>query len=174
MNTKLICTMVLAAATMGTVLHAQAYSDSDKAFLDKASQGNVAEVELGKLAEAKSDNARVKAFGAKMVHDHTMLAEKMKLYVEQAGLHPGDSLNSEHQALYDKLNGLSGEEFNKEYVAAMDKAHHEDLQMFKDEIASTHNPRLKMAVESGEKVIVQHVEIIDGIDKKMGMTPAGE
>lgn len=162
-----------AVALLLAGLPALAQSHSDKEFLDKSSQGNVTEVELAKLALQKSHNSQVRAFAQRMIHDHEMLARNMKPFVEHAGLQPSTSMNEEHQHVYDKLKGLSGAEFDKEYVEDMDKDHHEDLKMFQDEVNSTQDARLKAAVESGEKVIAEHTRMIDGISRKMGMTPAG-
>ena len=39
---------------------------TDKAFVEKAAMGGVAEVELGKLAQQKAANDQVKQFGARM------------------------------------------------------------------------------------------------------------
>jgi predicted outer membrane protein len=45
------------------VARAQGLSAPEKAFVEKAAKGNLAEVELGKLASQKSNDAQVKAFG---------------------------------------------------------------------------------------------------------------
>ena len=172
MNSRLLCSVVLSAGLFRCI-SAQAQSGSDKTFLEKSSQGNVAEVELGKLALQKTHNPSVRAFAQKMIRDHETLAEKMKPFVESAGLTPSTSLNGEHQALYDKLNGLSGAEFDREYVTAMDKDHHQDLAQFRSELSSTQDPKLKAAVGSGEKVIAEHTRMIDNLSRKMGITPAG-
>ena len=42
----------------------------DLAFMNDAAPGGMAEVELGKMAAGKAQNAEVKAFGQKMVDDH--------------------------------------------------------------------------------------------------------
>lgn len=145
------------------------YSSSDKKFLTTDSQGNVAEVELAKLALKKTSNADVTQFARKMIHDHEALANKMKPFVDRAGVQPSSSLDTTHQRLYNKLNGLSGAEFDKEYVTAMDKDHHEDLNDFKKEVSSTKNADLKDAVEAGERVIQEHTAMVDGLSKKMNL-----
>jgi putative membrane protein len=154
-------------------LPAFAQSHSDKEFLEKSSQGNVAEVELAKLALEKSHNAQVRGFAQRMIHDHEMLARQMKPFVMQAGVQPSTSLDTEHQHLYNELKNLSGPEFDKQYVEAMDKDHHQDLKEFQDEVSSTQDMKLKQAVASGEKVIAEHTRMIDEISRKMGMNPTG-
>lgn len=162
----------VAAVTLCSAM-VQAQSHDDKEFLEQSSQGNVAEVELAKLALSKTSNPQIKMFAKKMIHDHEMLARNMKPFLVNAGVQPSTSLNSEHQALYNKLKELNGDEFNKEYVEDMDKDHHKDLEAFQKEIASTQDASLKAAVEKGETVIAQHTRMIDGISKGMGMQPAG-
>ena len=157
---------VVVLALAGT---AMAQSHSDRSFMEKASQGNVAEVELGKLALKKSTNPDVRAFAEHMIKDHTMLGKKMAPLMTEAGLKPSVSLNTEHQHLYDKLNGLSGAEFDKEYIKAMDEDHHEDLKDFQDEANSTQVAQIKTTVSAGEKVIAQHTQMADDLSKKMGL-----
>ncbi len=162
------CAVVLIALA-GT---AAAQSHSDKSFMETASQGNVTEVELGKLALKKSQNPDVRAFAEKMIKDHQTLGKKMAPLMAQAGLKPSISMNTEHQHLYNKLSGLSGAEFDKQYAEAMDKDHHEDLKDFRDEINSTQIPEIKTTVIEGEKVIAEHTKMADDLAQKMGMPVA--
>src|SRR5260370_11048885 len=46
---------------------------ADQAFVRKALEGGAAEVQLGRLAQQKSQSDDVKQFGQKMVEDHTEL-----------------------------------------------------------------------------------------------------
>lgn len=163
---KIVWTAVVALALAGSAL---AQSHSDKEFMEKASQGNVTEVEMAKLALKKSQNADVRAFATRMIHDHQMLGKKMAPLMAEAGLKTSISMNTEHQHLYNKLNGLSGADFDKEYVKAMDEDHHEDLKDFRDEVNSTTVPQIKTTVIAGEKVIAEHTQMIDDLSKKLGV-----
>jgi len=142
----------------------------DKTFLQKASQGGMAEIQLGQLASQKASNPKVKAFGQKMVTDHTMLNNELKPFADQDGLTPPTSLDPEDQSEYDKLNGLSGSDFDKEYISFMMKDHDKDLADFKKEVASTQDPKLKVTVEKAEKVIAQHHRLADRLGNSMGVT----
>lgn len=158
---------VLGIALVGT---AAAQSHSDKEFLEKSSQGNVTEVETAKLALKKSQNPEVRSFAQRMIKDHQTLGKKMAPFIAQAGLKPSYSLNTEHQHLYNELNEASGQDFDHKYVEAMVKDHHEDLKEFHDEANSTNDPKLKVAVASGEQVIAEHTQMIEGIAQKMGVS----
>ena len=145
----------------------------DKTFLKEASQGGMSEVQFGQLAATKGSDEKVKAFGQKMVTDHTMLNNDLKPFADKAGVPPPAGLKPEDQAEFDKLNGLAGEAFDKEYVSFMMKDHEQDLKDFRSEVASTGDPELKAAVQRGERVIAQHHRMIGRIGASMGIGTAG-
>jgi putative membrane protein len=72
------------------------------------------------------------------------------------------SAPSKHaQEEYEKLNRLSGADFDREYLAYMQKDHHKDLAEFRQEEATVTDPTLKDAVIRGEHMIAQHTHIVD-------------
>ena len=142
----------------------------DKVFLRKASEGGLAEVKLGELASTKGNSKEVKDFGSQMVTDHTKLNEEMKPIAMQFGVMPPQHLNKMDQAEWDKLNGMSGDDFDKEYITFMQKDHHNDLREFRTESNATQNEELKTAVEKGTKVIYHHTMMVDKIAKEMGIS----
>ncbi len=141
----------------------------DKIFLRKAAEGGMAEVQLGQLASEKASSQEVKDFGAKMVTDHTDLNNEMKPIAESMGVMLPKKLGQKDQAEYDKLNGLSGNDFDTEYLTYMVKDHHDDLREFRMELASTTDPTLKTAVEKGAKVIREHAHMLDSLAKSKGV-----
>jgi putative membrane protein len=146
----------------------------DKMFLQKASEGGMAEVQLGQLAAQKGSSAEVKQFGQKMVEDHTRLNEQMKPIADALGVNAPKHLNKVDQAEYDKLSSLSGDAFDQEYITDMVKDHRKDLHEFRREETATSNPDLKQAVGQAEQVISQHLSMIQGIAQQKGIqVPAG-
>lgn len=145
----------------------------DKMFLRKAAEGGMAEVQLGQLAAQKASNDDVKKFGQQMVDDHTALNNDMKPFADNLGVMTPKQLSKKDQAEYDKLNGLSGADFDKEYLTYMTKDHHKDLQEFRSEAASTSDQSLKQAVMKGEKVIAMHARMVHKLDASNGVTAGG-
>ena len=141
----------------------------DKIFLRKAAQGGLAEVQLGQLASQKGNTREVKDFGAKMVTDHTELNDQMKPIADSLGVMLPKKLNSADQAELAKLNGLSGNDFDNEYLAYMVKDHHTDLREFRMEAATTSDPTLKTAVDKGAKVIHEHMRMVDDLARARGI-----
>jgi putative membrane protein len=148
-------------------------SMKDKMFVRKVAEGGMAEVQFGQLAAEKGSSQDVKDLGQKMVTDHTALNSDMAPIAQSMGVAVPKKLNKQHQADYDKLNGLSGEEFDKAYITAMVKDHHKDLREFQDEATSTTDPALKAAAEKGVKMISEHTMVVDKIAKDKGISMPG-
>jgi putative membrane protein len=111
------------------------------------------EIKLSELAETKASSPQVKAFAKKMVTDHTKLEMQMKPFAIQWNVTPPTELDSDHQAVYDRLKGLSGSEFDKAYMAAMVQDHHKALDAFTMEAQSTQDAKFKAAVLKGKTVV---------------------
>ena len=141
----------------------------DKMFLRKAAAGGLAEVELGQLASKKAQSPDVKAFAEKMVADHTAINEQMKVLADAMSVPFPKKMNKEDQAEYDKLNSLSGPDFDTEYITFMVKDHHKDLREFHEEAQYASDPNLKEAVMKAGRVIHQHTKMVDKIAKDKGI-----
>ncbi len=116
---------------------------SDRKFMDKAAQGGMAEVELGQLAEQNGQSAEVKAFGKRMVHDHSKANDQLKQLASQKGVSLPTSLDAKDQATKDKLSKLQGAAFDKAYMKDMVADHEHDVAEFKHESMAAHDPDLK-------------------------------
>ena len=140
-------------------------SAADQKFANEAMEGGMAEVQLGQLATQKASADDVKQFGQKMVDDHTKLNNQMTQLAPSIGVTPPTQLSAKDQALATRLQGLSGDQFDKAYIQAMVSDHKKDLHEFKKEVATTQNPQLKDAVQQGETVIQGHLEMVQQLAK---------
>ncbi len=146
----------------------------DRMFLQQAAEGGIAEVQLGQLAAQKGASDEVKSFGQKMVDDHGKLNTQIASLADSLGVMLPKRMNKTDQAEYDKLNSLSGDDFDKEYIAAMVKDHHSDLHNFRVEANSTTDNTLRQTVTDAAHLIHEHMVMIDKIARSKGIeTPAG-
>ena len=141
----------------------------DKIFLRKVSERGMAQVQLGQLASQKASGSDVKKLGQTMVDDHTALNSELSPLIEEMGLKPPQKMNKMDQAEFDKLNGLGGTDFDKEYLAFETQDHRKDLREFKREQTSTTDPALKDAAAQGEKMIAGHLRLIEKLDAAHGV-----
>ena len=105
-------------------------SNSDRLFLSKAAQGGLMEVTAGKLAEQRGSDPAVKAYGQKMVADHTAANEKLKSLADSKQMPLPSAVSAEERTSLDKLETLNGAEFDRSYAQMMVKDHTEDVNEF--------------------------------------------
>lgn len=148
----------------GTAPTGQDYAE--KAFVTKALEGGDAEVQLGQLAQQKSQSNDVKQFAQKMVSDHSQMADKwFKPVAQQLGVSEPKGPSKKDKKEIAKLQGMSGEDFDREYITMMVKDHQQDLKDFKDEAQVAQDPSLKQVAEQGSNIISQHLQLIEQIAK---------
>jgi putative membrane protein len=141
----------------------------DKMFLRRSAEGGIAEVKLGQLAADKASSDDVKAFGKKMVDDHTRINNDIAQVADSMGVMLPKSMNKDDQAEYDKIAKLTGNDFDIEYLTYMVKDHHQDLRAFRIEAASPTDPALHEAVVKAESVIHDHKVMVDKLAHTKGV-----
>ncbi len=137
----------------------------DKAFLKKALEGNMAEVQMGQLALQKSSDDQVKQFAQRMVDDHGKMLEQLKPVAQQMGVKVPEGPSKGQMKSMDKMKGLSGDAFDQAYIKSMVKDHKNDDSEFKQEAQSTQNPQLKQMVMQSDQIIQSHLQQIEQIAK---------
>jgi len=144
----------------------------DKAFVKKALEGNMAEIEMGKLALQKSNDDQVKQFAQHMVDDHGKMLDELKPAAEQMGVKAPEGPSKGQMKSMDKMKALSGDAFDQAYIKNMVKDHKTDDSDFKLEAQSTQNPQLKQMVMQSDQTIESHLQQIQQIAKSKGTQKA--
>jgi len=165
---KVLCCAMFAGAAAFLPAHANAApTDADKEFLAKAAQSDVNEYKLSQLAVQKTSNPDVKAFAEKMVDEHMKMTLAMKPFVTAWGLTAPVDLDENHKKDYAKLNGMSGADFDKEYMSLMVSDHSKGLDLFTDEAKDTKDPKFKAAVLKGKTMVAAHKNMAYDLKKKL-------
>jgi putative membrane protein len=122
-----------AATDMAVLPTETATPDSHAAH---AMKGDNSEVKLGKLAAKQGGSAGVREFGDMLVADHGKAKVKVAALARGMNVPTTEETKAEADAEYAKLQGLSGDAFDKEFVAYMVEDHKKDIAKFKDEANS--------------------------------------
>jgi putative membrane protein len=153
-----LCPVVTALLlSSGFARAGDSFSDQDKAFFAKVSQGGMYEVELGKLAQDKAVAQDVKDSGNTEMHDHMQVGDKLKAIVEANGMQFPSSLNAEFQARLDKMSALPADHFDAAYLDDMKKIHVADGAAFKKEATEGSNPDLKAFAGETYRIVQRHL-----------------
>ncbi len=163
MTERVILVMFTAGAILAPINPCFAQQEAkvpaaDKQFMMKAAQGGLGEVALGELAQSHGSSAGVKAFGQRMVTDHTKANAKLMQVAAKEGVTLPATPGPEEQATKARLSRLSGAAFDKAYVTDMVEDHVKDVADFQKEaktgkssavkaFAATTLPTLKMHLQ---------------------------
>lgn len=129
---------------------------ASKSFIKDAIEGDIAEVDVGKLAQEKGQSQGVKDFGAMLIKDHSEHKAKAEEAASQLGVKPPTSSSMAEKATYAKLKLLSGTSFDNAFAKAMVKDHQQDIKEFQKESAKS-DPAGKLAQET-LPVLHKHLE----------------
>jgi putative membrane protein len=132
-----------------------------------AAQSDQNEIALSQLAQQKATNPAVKAFAEKMVTEHTKMTKSMKPFADSWDLTPPSGPDADHQKELDKLNGLSGADFDKEYISQMVTDHSKALSAFATEANDTKDVKFRAAVIKGKTMVAAHKNMAYDLKKKL-------
>lgn len=155
------------ASAVNTVSNAVTGKPTEEDFWNKAAEGGLAEVELSKVAQTKAQNADVKKFAQKMVADHSKANEELKALAGKFKVTLPAELNSTHKSALEKLNSLSGADFDKAYVDAMVKDHDDAVSLFQTEADGGTTEELKAFAAKALPTLKSHQTMIKDIQGKL-------
>lgn len=165
-------TQMGASATAATASGTAKLTAADrKAIMDMA-MSNMAEVEMGKMAQSKSQNADVKAFGQKMVDDHGKALTEVQTLAQSKGVTLPTELDAKHKALAAKLEKANGDAFDKAYTKQGGVAAHKDtLAKLQKASKAAKDADVKGQVDKMIPVVQEHLKHAEQVASgKMGST----
>jgi putative membrane protein len=123
-------TLALGAHAAGSLPH------GDAKFLQEAAAGNLAEIDLGKLAQQKAMHQEVKDFGKRMAEDHSKAYDELKAVASANGVTIATEPDKKAQKEHAKLDKLSGGDFDRAYMKGMVSDHRHDVHEFTEHARS--------------------------------------
>ena len=144
-------------------------SAQDQSFFDQAAEGGMAEVEAGQLAHEKGSSNDVKNFATMMVKDHTEANDKLKTIASTHSVTLPTALSPMHQEMKTKLSGLSGKDFDKEYIRGQIQDHETTVALLRTESESGQNADAKAFASETLPTVEAHLKKAQDIGKKLGV-----
>jgi len=144
-----------------------ALSAADRTFMNKACQGGMAEVEMGKLAKDHGENQAVKDFGQRMVDDHTKAGDELKKLASDKGITLPSEMTAADKATYNRLSKLNGAAFDKAYMRDMVTDHRKDVSEFQRESTSAHDADVKSWASKTLPTLQDHLKQAEDTNRKV-------
>lgn len=123
------------AAALATLLSPLALSANmhGSAFMQKAIEGNLAEIKVGQLAQQKGTTDGVRHLGAVLEQDHSKADQEAMSAASSVGVTPPTEPSAKERAEYQRLASLSGARFDRAFVKDMVKDHEKDIATYRRE-----------------------------------------
>ncbi len=169
------CATFLGGALLlgSAAVFAQGAAPNDAQIAHIVVTANQVDIDAGKLAESRGSNREVKAFGRRMVTDHSGVNKQATALVKKLGVKPEDnptsqSLKQGGEENLKNLKGLKGAAFDKAYIEH-EVAYHQQVLDAVDKtlIPNAKNPELKDLLEKTRPAFVAHLDHAKQIQAKL-------
>jgi putative membrane protein len=140
---------------------------ADASAMKKLAGANLAEIEAGKLAASRAQNAEVKKFGQHMVDEHSKMLDDLKKLADAKGVKLPDSPAATEKGELKKLEALSPERFDQAYMDHMVKDHQKDVKETDKIISKAKDADFKQAVQDANAKIKEHLQMAEQVDQSV-------
>jgi putative membrane protein len=156
----------LASFAGALLLTSTAYASSSTSFMEDAVQGNLAEVQVGELAQKSGSAQGVKDFGRMLATDHKMSNDKAKVLATKVGATVPSEPKKDAKDEYDKLTKLNGAAFDKEFVSHMVDDHKKDISEY-EKAAKDSNPDVAKFAQDTLPTLHHHLETAQSLQNQI-------
>jgi len=136
-------------------------------FVTQVAVSDMFEIESSKLAQQKAASPQIKTFASQMVGDHGKTTAELKTLVSGGKVKAPlpAVMDSSHQSKLDKLKGLSGADFDKQYVSDQQAAHKDAVDLFERYAKGGDNADLKNWAGKTVPALKHHKDMADKLPK---------
>ena len=136
-----------------------ALSKGDQKIVMDMAQANMAEIASAKMAQGKTQNAELKTFAQQMIDDHTKALTEVQQLATAKGVTLPTEVDKRHKAMADKLAAMSGDAFDKAYLAQCGVAEHRKMHgMLASAAKKARDPELKALAGRIQPTVEQHMK----------------
>jgi len=132
--------------------------EDDSETLVKAAGGNLAEIEIGKLAQSKGTTPHVREFGKMLVDDHSKALAALNDFAAKKNVTLPTAITDDGKDKYNKLNEKNGKDFDKAFSDDMVDDHEKDIKMYEDASKNANDPDVRNWAAGMLPTLQQHLE----------------
>jgi putative membrane protein len=155
---------------MPTAIPATPLTASDTRFVEAQLEGNLAEIDMAKLAIQRSQDQNIRNFAQKMITDHTAANGTLMPIAQGQEIAMPTALSPAHQAMLEQLSNLNGVAFDTTYINMMIQAHGETLAAMNNQLTKGQSQVINVWVQNTRPVVQQHLQIAEQIKANLPRT----
>ena len=131
---------------------------NDETAIRTAAETSMSQVDLGKLAEQKSQNAEVKRFAQQMVEEHEKIASQLKSLGSSEHINLPTSVSRRDADTHRQLATESGAGFDRNYTQQVASELQKEINEFKQGASITTRPALKEFFERTQPTLESELQ----------------
>lgn len=135
----------------------------ERRFLKEAAAANRFESDASRLALAKSNDPRLRAFASNLINHHDSVANELQHMLHGRGMAPPMLGNHQRKTL-NRLAKLNGAKFDREYLEEVALKHQqEDVAFYEKASLATRDPILKAWIERNLPTLQNHLATAESL-----------
>lgn len=142
-----------------------ALSTNDKRFIETALQGGIGEIKEVQLAQKRAGNPDVRHAAAQLEQEHTALNAELTRIGSAHGLALPTEPGADRKASYQRLQRLSGNEFDREFLKAGSRGQQRTIELFKRTGAVSTNGEIKKLAGNTLPTLQKHLSMLYGLQE---------
>ena len=147
-------------------------SPAEQDFTMKAAQAHLAEIDMARIAIQKSDNTDVRDYANMIQSDHTRALQDLAELMNDKNVVQPKKVAPDTQKDIDRMNALTGPEFDREFVNMMVGDHQKAVGMFRDQQAIAQNDDIQKYIDDVLPKIEMHLEKAQTLQSKLFSAPS--
>lgn len=141
-------------------------SRADSNVVQEMALAHMAEIEAARTAQSKSQNEQVRAYAQQMIDDHTKGLNEVKDVAQAKGVTLPAELDRTRKSRHDKLAALSGDAFDRAYMAQGGVSDHKKVhQQLQRAQAKAKDPEIKALAARTLPIVDQHLNKAQQLQK---------
>jgi putative membrane protein len=108
------------------------FSARDNGFIRDVEAGDAFEISAGQKALVKSSDDQIKSLAQHLVDDHSKADKQIMALATRHGVSTSFGMSPDQINMLQKLDSLSGADFDREYLSQQEQAHKDTIAKFQD------------------------------------------
>lgn len=130
----------------------------DERFISNSASAARMNIELGRIAQRRSADSRVKQFGRRMIDDHQKTERDLLDAASARDITVPPGMTPTHRFLVGQIAPLSGDKFDREYVRMMVGEHLRFVREYDDESRNALDPHVRDFSEQNLPIMRDHLQ----------------
>lgn len=159
--------------TTASTAPGKALSATDRNMMRDLAYANLSEIAMAKLAQEKASNDEVRNYAQRMIDDHSKAMDQLQQLAQAKGVQLPTAPDAKHQAMAKKLQTMSGQEFDRQYMQQAGMQDHRKVHSLVARVSTrAQDPDLKALAGNLLPNIDQHLQMAQQIRSSKGAQPS--